>query len=162
MKKTLRKFAFTTFVLLSLSASAQGIDDLMRPEKWHGDGNAPVSYGEKIRFNEGMPTKQELDISVGSSGIYDIAIECNANSVSSKCMIYAKGTNYSVCSAEVPLARGQKNVKVYLRGVGTTDGKVKIGIERMRQTLKSLMVCSSTPFAQSISMTALSAATRVL
>ena len=91
MKKTLRKFAFTTFVLLSLSASAQGIDDLMRPEKWHGDGNAPVSYGEKIRFNEGMPTKQELDISVGNSGIYDIAIECNANSVSSKCRIYAKG-----------------------------------------------------------------------
>lgn len=129
MKKTLRKFAFTTFVLLSLSASAQGIDDLMRPEKWHGDGMTPVNYGDKIRFNEGMPTKQELEISVGNSGIYDIAIECNANSVSSKCRIYAKGTNYSVCSAEVPLARGQKNVKVYLRGVGTTDGKVKIGIE---------------------------------
>ncbi|MBQ8019626.1 MAG: glycosyl hydrolase 53 family protein, partial [Paludibacteraceae bacterium] len=129
MKKTLRLLAFSTLTLFAISASAQGIDDLMRPEKWHGDGNAPVSNGEKIRFNEGMPTKQELEISVGNSGIYDIAIECNANSVSSKCRIYAKGTNYSVCSAEVPLARGQKNVKVYLRGVGTTDGKVKIGIE---------------------------------
>ena len=64
MKKTLRLLAFSTLTLLAISASAQGIDDLMRPEKWHGDGNAPVSYGEKIRFNEGMPTKQELDISV--------------------------------------------------------------------------------------------------
>lgn len=129
MEKALRLLAFSTLTLFAISASAQGIDDLMRPEKWHGDGNAPVSYDDKIRFNEGMPTKQELDISVGNSGIYDIAIECNANSVSSKCRIYAKGTNYSICSAEVPLARGQKNVKVYLRGVGTTDGKVKIGIE---------------------------------
>jgi hypothetical protein len=83
MKKTLRLLAFSTLTLFAISASAQGIDDLMRPERWHGDGNAPVSYGEKIRFNEGMPTKQELDISVGNSGVYDIAIECNANSVSS-------------------------------------------------------------------------------
>ena len=39
--------------------------------------------------------------------------------------------------------------------------KVKIGMERMRQTLNSFTVCSSTPLAQSISITALSAATRV-
>ncbi len=38
---------------------------------------------------------------------------------------------------------------------------VKIGIERRRQTLNSLMVCSSTPLALSMSMTALSAATSV-
>ena len=93
MKKTLRQLALTTLTLFAVSASAQGIDDMMRPEKWHGDGNAPVNYGDKIRFNEGMPTKQELEISVGNNGIYDIAIFCNTNSVASKCRIYAKGTN---------------------------------------------------------------------
>ena len=39
--------------------------------------------------------------------------------------------------------------------------KVKIGIERMRQTWKSLIVCASTPFAASMSITAQSAATSV-
>lgn len=129
MKKTLRLLAFSTLTLFAISASAQGIDDMMRPEKWHGDGMTPVSYGDKIHFNEGKTTKQEMEINAGGSGIYDIAVVCNANSVASKCRIYAKGTNYSICSAEVPLARGQKDVKVYLRGVGTTDGNVKIGIE---------------------------------
>ena len=38
---------------------------------------------------------------------------------------------------------------------------VKMGMLRRRQTLNSLMVCSSTPLALSISITALSAATRV-
>lgn len=125
MKKILIQLA----TLFAISASAQGVDDFMKPEKWHGDGQQPVSYGNKIHFNEGKPTKQEMEINAGGSGIYDIAVVCNANSVASKCRIYAKGTNYSVCSAEVPLARDQKNVKVYLRGVGTTDGNVKIGIE---------------------------------
>ena len=39
--------------------------------------------------------------------------------------------------------------------------KVKMGMERMRHTLNSLMVCSSTPLALSMSITALSAATSV-
>ena len=57
MKKTLRLLAFSTLTLFAISASAQGIDDMMRPEKWHGDGQQPVSYGDKIHFNEGKPTK---------------------------------------------------------------------------------------------------------
>ena len=39
--------------------------------------------------------------------------------------------------------------------------KVKIGMPRMRQTSKSLLVCGSTPLAVSMSMTALSAAASV-
>ena len=38
---------------------------------------------------------------------------------------------------------------------------VMIGVLRMRQTSRSLMVCASTPFAASMTMTAESAAIRV-
>lgn len=126
---SLRQLAITASALFTISTSAQGVDDMMKPEKWHGDGNSPVYFGNKIHFNEGQPIKQEMDLSVGGSGIYDIAVVCNTNSVASKCKIYAKGTDYTVCSAEVPLAKNQQEVKVYLRGVGTTDGKITIGIE---------------------------------
>ncbi len=130
MINTLRHWAFTTCAMLStLSVSAQGIDNILDPQRWSGDGQTPMRYGDKLHFNEGQPTKQEQTISLGECGIYDIAVVCNTNSVDSKCMIYAKGTNYTICSAEVPLSREKRDVKVYLRGVGTTDGNVKIGIE---------------------------------
>ena len=95
---SLRQLAITASALFTISTSAQGVDDMMKPEKWHGDGNAPVYFGNKIHFNEGQPIKQEMDLSVGGSGIYDISVVCNTNSVASKCKIYAKGTDYTVCS----------------------------------------------------------------
>ena len=58
-------------------------------------------------------------------------------------------TNCSICSIRSNGLRDSRSILLM---------KVKIGIFRMTQTLKSLRVCGSTPFAASITITAESAA----
>ena len=82
-------------------------------------------------------------------GFYDIVAQVELKSLTANCRLFGKGTGYSMGSTMVPIMLDNQTQNVYVKGVGTTDGKLVVGLfsDGVSQlTLKGLSVTASSAF----------------
>lgn len=103
-------------------------------ESWQSKGDIPARYNDGIYFDDLDFENDTFEIfsnfDLKEEGFYNITLFGHKDDLMSTGVVYAKGTDYSECSAAVPhLPYSNRNYNIYLRGVGTKDGKITIGFK---------------------------------
>lgn len=137
----MRKRFFITLLLATIMsllsvAFSQNFDKdrFFDRESWNSKGDIPTRYNDGIYFddldfeNDTFEIVSNFDLK--EPGYYNITLWGHKDDLLSTGNVYAKGTGYTICSAAVPhLPYSNRNYNIYLRGVGTSDGKISIGFK---------------------------------